>query len=210
MDYLRQALEERKNDKRVTPLIKGRKPIILCDQDDVLARYCKRVMEKYNKKFNTNHTVDELDDWEAVKKFGDDMMEIMCEPSIYLELEPIIDGINTLKHLIESDMFDVYIVTAAHASGCENKYHWIKEHMDFFNTDHIIYAKKKGLIMGDLLIDDAIHNVVDFTKLPGRDALLVDMPHNQKFVDNDHVKRVKDWNTIGQYILDKFYPIDEK
>lgn len=207
MDNIRQLLSERKDNDKVKPLIEGRRPIILCDQDDVLARYCDRVMEKYNKKYNTNHSVDELDDWDAVNKFGDGIWEIMCNPEIYLELEPILDGINTLKHLVESEMFDVYIVTAAHATGCENKYHWIKKHMDFFDTDKIIFAKNKGLIMGDILIDDAIHNVEAFTKNKDRYALLVDMPHNHKFKDNENVKRVTEWTSIGEYIINKFYPI---
>lgn len=183
--------------------MRKRKPILLIDQDDVLAEYIKAVTLTYNKKYNANRHPKECDRWDLVSIFGENILEIMHDPQIFRELEPVKDAIETFKRLYESNLFEMYIVTAAQPSAVEAKHEWIKYYMPFLPQRNVIYCLAKEMIKGDYLFDDGLHNVEAFKKAGGT-PILFDRPHNRKGAE-DYI-RVKGWLEFETFIMNTCYP----
>ena len=81
--------------------------------------------------------------------------------------------------------------------SCKTKVERLLELFPFLDWEHIIFACNKQMVRGDVLIDDAPHNLVggEYAKI------LFDRPHNRSF---DHVAhdalRVNTWEEIDQVI----------
>lgn len=188
---------------RKVKTLQKHKPVLLIDQDDVLAEYIKGVVENFNEKYNTNYTTDDCVCWDLVSVFGEDILTIMHEPELFRNLKPVEEAIETFKRLYESNLFEMYIVTAAHPSSVEAKYEWIKQYMPFFPQNHIIISSVKYMIKGDYLLDDGMHNIVAF-KEAGGTSIIFDRPHNQK--ECSSYPRVKSWREFEKWIMNECYP----
>lgn len=172
---------------------------LLIDQDDVLADLQGYVLDEYNKLNETNFTYTDITDWNIGQVVGDDSIyQIMFNPDIYVELPVIKDCKEVLKNLIESDLFNIYIVTAAHPAACYNKYKWIKNNLPFFNYDKVIFTSKKYQVKGDILLDDAPHNLEDMKEKGVAKPVCLNKPYN-KHVNCD---RVNNWADFGIYALE--------
>lgn len=186
---------------KVPILLNTRKPRILFDQDDVLADFLGAVVEKLNKKYNKNYSIEQCTSWNLVKNFGKESIEIINEKGFFYNLKPKKDAIEVLKRMYTSGKYDIRIVTASMPNSYEEKLEWIKKYMPFFKEEHFISCKNKSSVWGDILIDDAEHNLIDFSKLGI--SIIYDMPHNR------HVKgfkRVYDLKEAEDYIENLFYP----
>lgn len=199
-DIKKLILDRVSNIDKTTPLIKNRKPIILLDQDEVLADYITEILSRYNETYNTNFTNEDIVHWKIAEILGEEVNDIMFEPEIFSKLNPVAGAIEGVKGLIESNLFNVYIVSAAHPKVCLNKYQWVKEHMPFFSTDNIMFTSHKELVQGDVLVDDGLHNI---EKFKNGEPIIFDQAHNRN-ISSYH--RVYDWLDLTKYLLDKFYP----
>lgn len=179
------------------------KPVLLIDQDDVLAEYIKGVVESFNEKYQTNYSTEDCVCWDLVSVFGEEILEIMHQPKLFRQLEPVTEAIETFKRLYESDLFEMYIVTAAHPSSVEAKYEWIKQYMPFFPQSHMIISSVKYMIKGDYLLDDGMHNIVAF-KEAGGTPVIFDRPHNQTACSS--YARVRSWKEFEKWIINECYP----
>lgn len=185
----------------IQPLLKDRRPILLLDQDDVLADYLSAVVSEYNKTFNTNYSKSDITDWKIADILGEEVYNILFDPTLFLNLEPIQGAITGIKELLSANLFDIYIVTAAHPAVINNKYIWISKNMPFFNKQNIIFTSQKHLVKGDILVDDGLHNIKEFNN---GEPIIFTQPHNIK---EKKYKRVDNWIELIDYLLDKFYPL---
>ena len=154
------------------------KPVLLIDQDDVLAEYIKGVVEAFNNKYETNFTTEDCTTWDLTSVFGESIINVMHEPELFYNLEPVIDAIEVFERLYKSGLFEMYIVTAAHPRSVEAKYWWIEKYMPFLPQSHIIVSSAKYMIKGDYLLDDGMHNIKAF-KEAGGTPVVFKRPHNQ-------------------------------
>tara|TARA_R110000851_G_scaffold179363_2_gene326428 strand:- start:87 stop:536 length:450 start_codon:yes stop_codon:yes gene_type:complete len=79
------------------------------------------------------------------------------EYGFFVNLEPLKDAINSMKWLINSKNFDVYILTAPSVMNplCyTEKMLWIKKWFGMEMVNKLIISPNKGLNKGDYLIDD--------------------------------------------------------
>lgn len=176
----------------------GRKPIIFIDQDDVLAKHNDKVVKKINELKGTNFTLEDLNSWDLISTLGEECKDIMFKPKFFKDLEPMEYMIENLKMLVESDLFDIYIASAAHPQACWYKYDWIKQYIPFMKKDKLIFISHKYLLNGDLLFDDAPHNLLKFKG----NVVCFDKKYNRNLTQFD---RVKDWNEFSEYLINKFY-----
>ena len=177
----------------------GRKPIIFIDQDDVLAKHNEKVVKEMNRIHGTNFTMADITEWDLISILGEECKDIMFKPEFFEKLEPMENAIENLKVLNESGLFDIYIASAAHPSACHFKYKWFKEHMPFLEKKQLIFISHKFLLNGDLLFDDAPHNITAFKS---GEVVIFDKPYNKYLTNFD---RVKDWNEFSEYLINKFY-----
>lgn len=180
-----------------------RKPILLIDQDDVLAEYIEAVTTTFNERFDGDYTPEDCTRWDLVSVFGDKILEIMHEPHIFRELKPVKHSIETFKRLYESELFEMYIVTAAKACSVEAKHEWLRKHMPFLPEKNVIVCMAKYMIKGDYLLDDGMHNIEAFNEAGGK-AIVFNRPHNRKVEGN--YMRVDGWLEFEEYIINECYP----
>lgn len=178
--------------------ILGRKPILCLDQDDVLAQHNEEVIERYNKKYGTNFCSEDIISWDMTSIMGKQVEKIMFVPEMFKDLKIVDNCYDYLKILYESDLFEIFIVTAAHPASCGYKYNWVKEKLPFFNKKNMIFTNRKDLVNGDLLLDDGPHNIIAFKK----DVVIMDKPYNRNIEGFD---RITNWNQFPDLVLDKFY-----
>ena len=177
----------------------GRKPIIFIDQDDVLAKHNEKVVKEMNRIHGTHYTMADITEWDLISILGEECKDIMFKPEFFETLEPMEYAIENLRVLNESNLFDIYIASAAHPSACHFKYKWFKENMPFLEKKQLIFISHKFLLNGDLLFDDAPHNITAFRS---GEVVIFDKPYNRYLTNFD---RVKDWNEFSEYLVNKFY-----
>lgn len=177
----------------------GRRPIIFIDQDDVLAKHNEKVVKEMNRIHGTHFTMADITEWDLISILGEECKDIMFKPEFFETLEPMEYAIENLRVLNESNLFDIYIASAAHPSACHFKYKWFKENMPFLEKKQLIFISHKFLLNGDLLFDDAPHNIVAFKS---GEVVIFDKPYNRYLTNFD---RVKNWNEFSEYLINKFY-----
>lgn len=104
----------------------------------------------------------------------------------FLDLEPIVGSIETIKWLKEH--FNVYFLTrpSIYNLNCySEKAYWIKKHFGFEWLNYLIISCDKTLLIGDYLIDDSIaHGQENFN------GVLLRFGHDVFF---------SDWTQIRKY-----------
>lgn len=180
-----------------------RKYTLLIDQDDVLAEYIKGVTKAYNEKYNTYISASECISWNLYQVFGEEVETIMHEPDLFRKLEPVKDALEVFERLYKSELFEMYIVTAANPVCVPAKVEWIKEHLSFFPIDRVIFCQRKYMIKGDFLLDDGMHNIEEF-KQTGGTPIIFERPHNE--FKGKGILRVRDWLDFEKLIMEKCYP----
>ncbi|PTB92435.1 hypothetical protein C9974_12710 [Marinobacter sp. B9-2] len=75
----------------------------------------------------------------------------------FANLEPIAGAIETFKDMIRSDVYDPYILSAPslkNAFSYSEKREWVETHIGYDFCDRLIICAHKGLLRGDILVDD--------------------------------------------------------
>lgn len=178
------------------------KPVLLIDQDDVLAEYIEGVVEAYNKKYGTNFKPSQCNSWDLVSIFGEEITTVMHEPELFRNLKPVPHAIETFERLYRSNLFEMYIVTAAHPRSVEAKYEWLRKYMPFLPQSNIIVSSAKFMIKGDYLLDDGMHNIKAFAQTGGK-PIVFDRPHNMN--KGKEFVSINNWLEFEKIIMEECY-----
>ena len=79
------------------------------------------------------------------------------QPNFFLELIPLPGALSTFNYLLASSHYEPYILTAPSVENplCyTEKRLWVERHLSFEVTNRLIICPNKGLLKGDILIDD--------------------------------------------------------
>ena len=100
--------------------------------------------------------------------------------------------------MLLDEKHNIYLCTSTYYKNIQSKFeHFLKKHYPFITWDKVIIAKHKQMIKADILIDDAIHNLVygDYVKI------LFDAPHNQGVnAEKYGIVRAKNWEEVYKII----------
>ncbi|MCP3924711.1 MAG: hypothetical protein GY714_19215 [Desulfobacterales bacterium] len=75
------------------------------------------------------------------------------------DLAPVKNGVATVNKMISSEKYNPYILTAPSTRNPHSymeKRIWIESHFDYNFTKKLIICPNKGLLKGDILIDDIV------------------------------------------------------
>lgn len=170
---------------------------ILIDQDDVLACFNEYLLSIINHVKNTNYTIENVTDWNITKLFNlEKSLEyyIKKDKNFFLNLLPKDNNIDVFKELYLSNKYEIFIVTYVnmrYPKFFHDKIKWIEKHLPFFPIDNVISTRYKNTIVGDYLIDDAPHNINEFTN---GTPIIYDMPYNRdlKGIRVNNLRQFKD------------------
>lgn len=190
-----------KRENLIVPLrLKERLPRLIIDQDDVLAMFLEGLLEEYNEKHHTSYTLEDVTQWKMAKILGNDIWDIINRKGFFYGLKPVPYAIETFERMHKSGKYDMYICTASLPESYTEKLAWIQKYMPFFPEERFIACKSKDAVWGDILFDDAAHNIESYAGIG--EALVFDRAHNRHLTEH---KRIYNWLEFERYVEQKFY-----
>jgi 5'(3')-deoxyribonucleotidase len=189
---------------------------ILVDQDEVICKWIKRILQYYNEDHGTNFTDADISTWDVTMNLGPSsepaLRAYMRYTEFYKDLEPVDGAIEGMRNLINLG-HDVIIVTAVPkcaGMSYNGKIEWLRKNMPFFSLDNFIACKRKDLIKGDVMFDDGFHNIKAFNECSWKEgravkSVLFTRPWNEKEVLEPGMKRVSTWEEFLELIRKLIY-----
>ncbi|MFC0213105.1 5'(3')-deoxyribonucleotidase [Paenibacillus chartarius] len=170
---------------------------LLIDMDSVIVDLMSVWFDKYNADYNDHLSVDALLSWNTelyVKpECGEKIYEYLDETGLFRALQPLPHAIDVLQRLKANH--DIVIVSSSRTHAFSDKEFWVEQHLPFIGKTNLIFSHRKELICGDLLFDDAPHNLKAFSGT-GRLAVAMDYPYNRDV----KVPRVSDWLEFEKFV----------
>jgi 5'-nucleotidase len=167
---------------------------ILIDVDGVVAQTHTEWLRRYNHDWNDHLTSEMITNWgihEFVKpECGTKIYKYLSDPDLYDNVEPVphaLWGVNTLRSMQHRCVF---LSAGVHAG----KRDFLFRHGFITTEKDLIIAQDKSLIMGQILIDDGVHNIQDFKQGTG---VLFHAKHNEYF---DYLFRAYDWHCVVELV----------
>lgn len=161
----------------------GRKPIILCDQDNVLFSTIIEMIKDIYEKFGIYIKNEEVTDYDIWDKLGvtNQQLYSLFTSDFFEKLPPIEEAISVTRRLISK--YDFKVVTATYKNKrVEGKIKSLNKY--FPHIKEIIFECEKYKIEGDILIDDRTRNCVDFIENTGKSAIVFDKNGEYHFNKN--------------------------
>lgn len=176
---------------------------ILLDCDGVLVESNSQNLRRLNKEFGTDYRFEEITSF-RYDFLTDEEREFIYEecwhdPHLYDDAEVTEAQEQAIKML--RDLGRVVVVSSPLLGHIESKYRFLQKH---FKRENIVLASDKGLLDGDVLIDDGPHNLEPFEG----DTIVYDRPWNQDvegprardfFGIVTHVQRMKEEQSAEEY-----------
>ena len=181
---------------------------ILCDMDDVLLDLIPQWVEKLNEvcdaiNMPAHITERDITDWDITKFFPmltkEQIFSVTKRDGFWESVQPTYHGQYFIKQMLTMG-HTVRIVTA---SCCETLPCKMKRFLRLYrglSWQDVIVTSYKQCIKGDVLVDDAFHNLVGGEY----DKILLNKPHNRNFDAESHgVRRVEN-------LIEAFHIIQRK
>ncbi|MDK2600495.1 hypothetical protein QO179_23645 [Bacillus stercoris] len=105
--------------------------------------------------------------------------------------------VDEMKKIHEA--YDLIIVTASFPEAVVDIWNWIQKYLPFIPYDNFISATRKDLINADLLIDDAVHNIRDWSK-KGKPAISILHHWNHEVTSYPNVYTRSGWKGMKEYV----------
>ena len=171
--------------------------MIICDIDCVINDLMDKVLLIYNSRHGKNIKMSDITTYDFCdclpSEDADAMEELFKDKELWDSLEPLPDsrwGIETLINLGHKVVF----ATATHACNFEWKCKWMIEKFGLINSNDIIRIMDKGLLKGDVIIDDCLDNLTRSSC----ERICLDYPYNRdERLDYIYdIKRAYNWQDI--------------
>lgn len=179
-----------------------RKLRVLSDADDTIENLIECWVGALNKTHRLSVTPEDVKTWDFSEAFpmlsDKEIYAPLYVKEIWKELQPIKDSYRYLKQIMD-DGHDLNIVTATNYHTCDVKIARILEIFPFLSWEQFVITSHKQIIMGDILIDDGVHNLIggDYKKV------LFDQPHNRSFNEQEiGAIRVYNWEQAYKVVND--------
>ena len=158
-----------------------KKLTILVDLDEVLNNLLEAWVKYLNDRYGMNADMHDKCTW-SLKGLYPSLTEEQIDEPLYesgfwktLDTKPY--SVEYLQKMID-DGHDVFVVTATHVyQTLPDKIDWLLLNYPCLTWANIISINKKQLMTGDVLIDDAVHNLEGGSYY----KILYDCPHNSKY-----------------------------
>lgn len=173
---------------------------ILVDVDNVLEDLHTPWVAAVNKKYGTDVKPEDITSWNIEKFFDGLSRNQVFSPlhtaELWESLEPLEGSQKYLKMLIK-DGHKVFLLTSAHPDTIPLKFKFLQKYFSFIPFRDVIISSHKQMVIGNVLIDDAPHNLVggDYEKI------LVSAPYNRNFdTKGNWMYRADNWEEIYSII----------
>lgn len=180
-----------------------KKLTILVDMDDTLENLNKPWIEYLNEKYGTNVNPEDINEWNMAKAFptltGAQIYAPLTQGDFWDRVEPLPSAYEYL-FCLKYEGHKIVIVTSSCPTAVPYKLNgMLFKYFPYLNYQDVIVTSQKQLIHGDVLIDDAPHNLIGGNYM----RILMTAPHNRSFNEKDiGAIRVNNWEEIYNIICD--------
>lgn len=182
---------------------------LLIDMDSVLADLLSKWLVVFNADRGSSKELLEAE----ITSFGFDgvlsardkkrLFSYLDIPGFFADL-PVIPGSQKVLKALKEDGHDVVIVTSPPSMTARakdvivDKLTWLHHNFPFLNKADVVFTKRKGLVLGHLLFDDAPHNLIDFNAAGGL-TVAMDYAYNRGVPTHYRVLN-KNWDDFYELI----------
>lgn len=174
---------------------------IAIDFDETLFPTLEKVIEIYNKRYNTNIELSQITTYNLhdslSAEVADELLELFVDKSVYDSLQPYKGAVRAVKSLVEQGN-EVYIATSTDVRNMEWKEQLLQKHFPFIPKKNLIRIHNKALLNVDVFVEDKLDNL----KSTFADRICFDQPWNRDD-DSDYVYsiyRIHHWGEINNVI----------
>lgn len=180
---------------------------ILLDMDSILADFYFGILDAYREETGEDCDPEAIAEWDAKLPNGKLINYYFSQEGFFERLKPV-EGAIEAMNLWKSEGHDLVIVSAATLTHAPTeKYKWINRHLPWFKRRNVIFAQRKELVKGDVLIDDAPRNAQDYRKAHPEALILgIEYPYNRvdqtgfDVVYKDYRNPRKAWKSIKERV----------
>lgn len=188
------------------------------DMDDTTVDFQTALIERYNERTGEGVTPEQFLSWEMTDYVQQPelLVSIFMEPGFFLDLKPIPGALEAVREVHElgqsqkriSEKAEVVFLSSPCSPHCAmEKMLWLKKYAPWLPQDNLILGRKKHMVKGNILVDDARHFAARYKKFwPTAKIVGIEYPHNQYRLgeDNpfdllvpDHTKKRWAWQRLG-------------
>ena len=174
------------------------RPKIGLDWDDVTAPFNSIAIKMANEKYHLNPelTLEEITSWENTGR-ASIIKEFYFDETLYLRQQVSEKTKKCVRKLMK--IADVYFITAAYPQFMGIRAKQILETFPDFPPENIILGNAKKLVQFDIILDDAIHNVLES---PTTYPVLMRKPWNWKMTGLLSVNNMSEFVILVKQIID--------
>lgn len=164
------------------PMLMLKRRIVAVDVDEVCAQLDKEWLRRYNEEYGDRLTQDDLKVWDISQVVhphcGKAIFKYLRQTDLYDHIEPYPDALGAIE-AIRLAGHRVIFVSSCVRGGYDMKVEWLVKHGFLPDGERSLKdfyaAADKSLIQADMLIDDHINNVRNFSGA----GLLINRPWNR-------------------------------
>ena len=173
------------------------RPKIGLDWDDVTAPFNSIAIDMANRKYNILPplTLEEIDSWENTGR-ASVIKEFYLTEALYKKQRVSEENKEAIRKLM--GIADVYFITAAYPQFMGIRAQQILEAFPEFPPENIILGNAKSLVQFDIILDDAIHNVLE---TPATYPVLMRKPWNWKMTGLLSVNNMMEFVLLVEQII---------
>lgn len=171
-----------------------KKLTILVDMDDTIEHLLEAWVKWLNETYNLDIACSDVREWDIGKAFPMLDRSSVYEPLINDEFWKTVmpmDGAAEALQMLMAAGHSVYIVTASAYQTMQSKMENVLfKYFPFISWNDVIVTSNKQMIRGDVLVDDAPHNLLggEYAKI------LMSCHHNMSYdAEANGMVRVSDW-----------------
>lgn len=182
---------------------------IFIDQDSTIYDLSSPWYAAHNKDYpQHNLRIEDVNGWDtsAQCRKNDcpaDIYSYFNDPSIWSN-GAIIDGAKeVIDHWHSQNIADLGILTtAANGMSMPHKLKWIHNNFPYIKDVIMVNTHLKHLVRGDILIDDGLHNLLDWQGI----GILFTQPWNES---DDTLLRARDWQGVDMLVRTAIMLLDQ-
>lgn len=178
-----------------------RKLRILVDMDDTIEDLLHAWLGYLNERYGLQVEESEVRDWQFDLAYPSlskrQVYSVLLEDDLWRRVVPLPQAVEYMRKLID-DGHEIYIVTSSNYQTLKTKMDEVLfRYFPFIDWSHVIVTSNKQMVRGDVLVDDAPHNLVGGEYM----KILMNAPHNVEFNADEHgIIRVSAWAEVYNII----------
>lgn len=180
---------------------------IYVDLDCVLNNLVDVWLDELNELYHIRVKYDDITDYDITKFFPtlkeEEIFMPLYSDKFWLKTVPTQHSRKILKRIFEDKNNEIIIASSTHYFNAKIKSLWLKEYFPYIHWKNIYFIHDKSKLIGDILIDDWIDNLINFK---GK-RILYTQPWNIKYdnlvLQNLGIVRVDNWLEIDKLLNDR-------